>query len=83
MQFLINSVVKYIGYPLATLLVEKLIRAIKDIFIDKEIDNSQTVITNRQEQRKALMKAIKNAEDNEQRKQLSILLATLNDINAK
>jgi len=83
MNFLINSVVKYIGYPLATLLVEKLIIAIKDIFIDKEIDYSQTIITNRQQQRKALMQAIKNAQDNNERQQLSIILATLNSLNAK
>lgn len=83
MNFFINSLVKYIGYPLATLLVEKLIRAIKDIFIDKEISTADTIITNRQEQRKALMKAIKNAQDNNERQQLSIILATLNSLNAK
>jgi hypothetical protein len=83
MNFLTRTIVKYIGYPLATMLVEKLITAIKDIFIDKEIDNTQTIVTSRQQQKKALMNSIKKAGTNEERQQLSIILATLNNLNSK
>lgn len=81
---MLTSLVRIIGYQLATVLVEKLAVAIKQVFLDKKTESNATVemITSRKQQRKALMKSISEAKDNEQRKQLSILLSSLDALNS-
>jgi hypothetical protein len=68
------TLVKYIGYPLASMLTEKLIDAIQEAFANEEISDKFKEVANKKKRRIALMNSIKGAKTNEDRKELSILL---------
>ena len=80
MNFLINSLVKYIGYPLASMLVEKLIFAVRSIYTERILENAENSRAINDGERHALTRAISKANTNEDRKNLSLLLSKLSSL---
>ena len=77
MQVLINALVKYIGYPLASMLVEKLIQGVRTIYTEEIIENTEESLVILSEERDVIVKSISRAINNEERKHLSNLLSKL------
>jgi len=71
MQILVKYLVKYIGYPLAQKLVGMFISSIEEMYMVHKLEN---IKEEKKKRRLALTNAIKNAKDNNERKELSILL---------
>lgn len=72
-----RKIIEIIGYQVSSLVVERLIQLIREVFTDKIIEQAETSLEIKETERDALVRAISKAETNEDRKNLSILLSKL------
>lgn len=77
MQFLVNSALKYIGYPLASKLVDMLVQGIRELYSEYIINKTEDEMVITQQERDVIVKSISRAQNNEERKHLSTLLSKL------
>lgn len=69
--------IKQIGFKLAELLLDKIQAAVIAIYKDQIVNNARDEINELQQKRSVLIKSISRAENNEDRKILSTMLADL------